>query len=1274
MIHFFTQRYRCVLVLALLPVGIAEAGENDCTDPGLGACCINGDVCYCQSEIVCQIWGGVFYPGQECADVVCETNCGGICSPGETLDCNGHCVPLSWIGDGSCDNGVSQWDSYTIYLDCEEFGWDGGDCDPTDDIPQLDGACCLGDQEICDRYCQVLSFADCIAGGGVFLGERTSCLDGICQCAPGHIGDCEGNCFPLHWFSDGNCHEGAWFPISGPDFHEYQLSLGCLELACDAGDCIGLCSGACCLGNSCTESLNVIECADLAGVFLGSGSDCDGVVCSDYIVPVGISAEVAMPWGDSGGRIDNVVAAGGGLLVVSVLGIEQDGQSFSGAHVYDSDGVLLDRLVFTESTTQVLLLDTDGERVVLAANGRLEVYSQSGGFALEQVITTAMDGVIDVAISGDRLVVAGQVNGTNAAAMYVRVGGSWSLEQMIENPHPLESIDIDGDVLAIADSHFVGVFERSGSTWTRVKYLGSDGEGKEVSVSGDRILLGERGGLLVGGETTTGQARVFFRDGGQWTQEAALVPVDTHPSDEYGAAVSIDGDVAVVTATGHSGQSLRGGVAIVFERIGGVWVQTAKVFASDAIQDMGFGTSVGVTNRSLITGWRRVEDWWTIYQGAQSYLLPISSWTSTQGGDFGDAANWAPQEPTSGTAHISLPASFELSASGVLPIDRLLIGPSRPVLTGGAISFGDVGSGLLQVQGTQSFTASLTITEPVSVTGRVSVGAEDSPGILRLRGGSLLVSGDLEIARSAVLQVMLTDIGDVPIQVQGTAILDGTLSASFPGGGQPAIGDSWTIMEIGAMAGDKEFPVVVLPGLGADRFLSVHYVNGLRGGVSIVLTVEALDGSSHWGDPSDGVVNGRAVDIVVADFGSIGGGPDGNDDIALAMSGTPGRVLFLVSDGLGGISEQVSLTVCDNPAGLAAGYFDDDSRVDVAFVSTSLDTVQTLLNSGASPSEMVLSGATPTASGPVDAAVLQLDGDDEDDLIVACAGDGLVQADGSLFGELQIFEHATGFVGDFMQVAAVTVNGKPGQVKPGSVGSGKAGQRAAATLLGLNELVVIEESGGVWSEQQRIPVGSEPFDLVMNDLDGDGLDDVLVGNSGSNTVSVLLGQSDGTLGDPQMFEAGASPQSLTLLDYDGDGDHDLAYRSYNDVEQSTVTILSNDTVPGTDIMAWGEDWIIHEGTAVSLVASGHINADAIADLVTVLGPVGLRGEQSTVLLRSASVGVPCEGDANGDQVVDVNDILLIISAWGTPEGDVDGDGDTDVDDLLLCVSSFGSCV
>jgi hypothetical protein len=1270
-IDFFAHRFCCVLVLALMPVGVAVAGENDCTEPGLGACCLNGngDVCYCQSALICELLGGVFSPGQECADIVCETNCGGDCSPGETLDCNGNCVPLSWIGDGFCDSGVSQWDSYTIYLDCEEFGWDGGDCAPTGDIPQLDGACCLGDQLNCDRYCQVLPFADCINAGGVFLGEQTSCLDGVCECSPGYIGDCEGNCFPLHWFGDGICHDGERYPN-----WEDRLSLGCLELTCDAGDCIGLCSGACCLGNSCSESLNVIECSNLGGVFLGSGSVCNGVACSDYVVPVGISTEVEMPWGEAGGRIGEYVAAGGGLLVASVIDIQQSGGTSRGAHIYDADGVFLDRLVLVTPTTTSPFLDTDGERVVLATSGQIEVYAQSNGFELEEIITTPFQWFFDVAISGDRVVVSGSVGGIANVLIYVRAGGSWVQEHAIERDSQIKSLDLDGDVLVLADTNGVSVYERTSTEgWFFSKDLSSENNQIAVSISGDRILLGEPGGE-VGGVILAGQARVFYRGSGEWTQEAALVPVDIQQSDEYGVAVAIDGDIAVVTATANSGQSLRGGVAVVYERVDSVWVQSSKVFASSAIQDMGFGASVGVTNRSVITEWDRVQDIWTLYRGAETYMLPTSNWVSNEGGDFGDAAHWIPQQPTSGTANISLPVSFELSASGVLPIDRLLIGTSRPVLTGSGVAFGSVGSGLLQVQGTQSYTGSLTIAEQLSVTGRVSVGGDRSPGVLKLSpGGSLLVSESLEINRSGELQVILTDGGDVPIQVQGAAILDGTLSGVLPSGAQPVIGDSWTIMEIGVMDEDSKFPVVVLPGLGVDRYLSVRYAEGIRGSATIVLTVEPLLGFFDWGDPSEDVVNGRAVDIVVADFGSAGGGPDGNDDIALAISGTPGRVLFLVSDGLGGISEQVSLTVCDNPVGLAAGDFDGDSRLDIAFVSTSLDIVQTLLNSGSNISEMVLSSATPTASGPVDAAVLQLGGDDEDDLIVACAGDGTVQVDGSLFGELQIFEHATGFVGDFTELASVTVNGKPGQVKPGSVGSGKGGRRAASTLLGLNELVVIEEFDGVWSEQQRIPVGSNPYDLVMDDLDGDGLDDVIVGNSGSNTVSVLLGQSDGTLGDPHVFEAGESPQSLTLLDYDGDGDRDIAFRSYNDAEESTVTLLSNDTEAGGS-MAWGQDWIIQDGSAISLVASGNLNGDTTADLVTVLAPMGLRGEQSPVLIRSSNAVVSCEGDLNDDQVVDVNDILLVIGGWGTPDGDVNGDGETTVDDLLLCISTYGSCM
>mgnify|MGYP002821244694 CR=1 FL=1 len=53
----------------------------------------------------------------------------------------------------------------------------------------------------------------------------------------------------------------------------------------------------------------------------------------------------------------------------------------------------------------------------------------------------------------------------------------------------------------------------------------------------------------------------------------------------------------------------------------------------------------------------------------------------------------------------------------------------------------------------------------------------------------------------------------------------------------------------------------------------------------------------------------------------------------------------------------------------------------------------------------------------------------------------------------------------------------------------------------------------------------------------------------------------------------------------------------------------------------------------------------------------------------------CPGDLNGDGVVDVDDVLEVLSNYGTSsgEGDVDGDGDSDVNDVLAVINGWGPC-
>ncbi|MCH2134300.1 MAG: C25 family cysteine peptidase [Phycisphaerales bacterium] len=53
-------------------------------------------------------------------------------------------------------------------------------------------------------------------------------------------------------------------------------------------------------------------------------------------------------------------------------------------------------------------------------------------------------------------------------------------------------------------------------------------------------------------------------------------------------------------------------------------------------------------------------------------------------------------------------------------------------------------------------------------------------------------------------------------------------------------------------------------------------------------------------------------------------------------------------------------------------------------------------------------------------------------------------------------------------------------------------------------------------------------------------------------------------------------------------------------------------------------------------------------------------------------GPDCPTDLDGNGTTDVNDILALIAAWGTPNGDVTGDGYTDVNDVLLILAEFGN--
>ncbi len=123
---------------------------------------------------------------------------GGDCPSGEIEDCNGNCCPSSWVGDGYCDDGTYTWNGVSIYLNCDEFNCDGGDCtcegDPT-------GGCCIG------TSCSVETGADCEAAGGKYLGDGTSCSGDPCGGSDPTGACCIGTSCSV--VTEANC-SGAW--------------------------------------------------------------------------------------------------------------------------------------------------------------------------------------------------------------------------------------------------------------------------------------------------------------------------------------------------------------------------------------------------------------------------------------------------------------------------------------------------------------------------------------------------------------------------------------------------------------------------------------------------------------------------------------------------------------------------------------------------------------------------------------------------------------------------------------------------------------------------------------------------------------------------------------------------------------------------------------------------------------------------------------------------------------------------------------------------------
>jgi hypothetical protein len=155
----------------------------------------------------------------------------------------------------------------------------------------------------------------------------------------------------------------------------------------------------------------------------------------------------------------------------------------------------------------------------------------------------------------------------------------------------------------------VYVHRREDGSWPQRGVLlapdGAEGDdfGAAVALVGNTALVGAPN-ASVGGAPLQGAAYVFTLEGPYWTFQAKLTAADGDKLDAFGYAVGLNGTTAVIGTPGKEAVfgSDNQGAVYVFNGSGNSWSQQAILRAADGVEGDLFGYSVSLENNNVLVG------------------------------------------------------------------------------------------------------------------------------------------------------------------------------------------------------------------------------------------------------------------------------------------------------------------------------------------------------------------------------------------------------------------------------------------------------------------------------------------------------------------------------------------------------------------------------------------------------------------------------------------------------------------------------------------------
>lgn len=552
--------------------------------------------------------------------------------------------------------------------------------------------------------------------------------------------------------------------------------------------------------------------------------------------------------------------------------------------------------------------------------------------------------------------------------------------------------------------------------------------------------------------------------------------------------------------------------------------------------------------------------------------------------------------------------------------------------------------------------------------------------------------GSLCDARCATLDVPASSTLLVPVDLtQPSAAQDHSIDV---GGLARLQGRVW-LLATGASALPADFSVPVVNAGSYDglfsiiqstlpapsgKFTTLVPTAGLAGGGS-TWTLALRDLPSSFASGAGGAA-GVAGGVVAAEAMDLDG--DGFDDLALAIDNgpsQPGLLQVILNDGEGNLSDTTYLVqTSSRPVAVAVGDVDGDGDDDAVVATSSNLSARVYLNTLAdafapggkplSPSTVLAVGALPTC------------------LAVAPWPQPRV-AVGTAEGSVAVFDPA---VQQALQSVSVPMAPAAMSVRGRIIVSGGANPSSIDGLLpsAPGRLVVLSPAvDGSYALSQTVDVPGRPRNLDVADIDRDGTADAITANLDPQQVATgtplaVLTLFKGTAAGfgqavpiaPQGATAGGD---VAIVDVNADGVRDLVSVHQTLVGQSAaVAILVSQSEPGgpltlgrQDTIAASHPVLCPKGDVLGAQAEGVF----VVDLGT--GESLVEAPRAIPYRPEVPPAPPCVADLDGDSDVDGLDLAMLLNDWGPATGttaaDLDHDGRVNGLDLATLLAHWGAC-